>query len=64
MSTEDDAHTRIPGGWKPKTGTGIILDLDQHVGVNSPDHTRLMISSQEAGDRLVEWLQSNGYGTS
>jgi hypothetical protein len=52
---------KIPGGWKPD-GTGIILDLNEHVGVNAPDTKRLMISSQQAGDNLVKWLQDNGYG--
>jgi hypothetical protein len=60
--SEDSGETKIPGGWKRTSGSGIILDLDEHVGINSPDHKRLMISSKQAGDRLVEWLRSNGSG--
>lgn len=51
---------KIPGGWERETG--IILNLEEHPGVNAPDRKRLIIGSQKAGDRLVTWLQEHGYG--
>jgi hypothetical protein len=51
---------KIPGGWK-RAGTG-ILNLEEHEDVNGPERQAALISSQQAGDRLVNWLQDNGYG--
>jgi hypothetical protein len=62
MTNDQVGETKISGGWKSKSGSGIILNLDEHEGINSPDHKRLMISSKAAGDRLVAWLRANGFG--
>jgi hypothetical protein len=55
--------THILGGWRPKSNRkSVILDLKQQPGVNAPGRDRLMIPSQEAGDRFVAHLQKLGYG--